>query len=310
MSMKTVLMVILLFMVVVLSGCENKVELEVGQVWAEKSDDGDPFKEWGGVTRKILAIQKGYVQYEYWYGDHEQRKDTGSVKATIFRRLGNLVADSEPAPYPFSGVPIEEPKDSIVIDAATGTARYAEAPVIEFGNEFTSDLIIVNQEQIDNGWSAPSNDVGVSYSDIVVDEPTVAEPPVWGKGELPADHQDFFGDGNDSRLNYVQNRVLDKHGEILKILAIRVLALEAVDPNAIPVETRLDRLEASLIREAQAFRGAEPIEDMVRWDHKPTIPSYGSEECWMFTEGRWSRIMSRNKMLSDSEIEKLMEPVE
>ena len=132
--------------------------------------------------------------------------------------------------------------------------------------------------------------------------------PVWGKGELPADHQAMFGDGNTSRLDYVQNRVLDKHAEIIKILAIRVLALEAVDPNAIPVETRLDLLEAALIREAQAFRGADPIEGMVRWDHKPTIPSYGSEECWMFTEGEWSRIMSRNEMLSDSEIEKLMEP--
>ena len=113
---------------------------------------------------------------------------------------------------------------------------------IEFGDEFTSDLIIVTQEQIDNGWSAPSNAVGVSYSDIVVDEPTVAEPPVWGKGELPADHQDFFGDGNDSRLNYVQNKVLDKHAEILKILAIRVLALEAIDPNAM----RLEALESGM----------------------------------------------------------------
>ena len=88
---------------------------------------------------------------------------------------------------------------------------------------------------------------------------------VWGKGELPVEHQDFFGNDNTARLDYVQNRVLDKHGEILKIIAIRVLALEAVDPNAIPVETRLDLLESALIREAQGFRGANPIEGMVRW---------------------------------------------
>ncbi|KKN31140.1 hypothetical protein LCGC14_0826850, partial [marine sediment metagenome] len=47
-----------------------------------------------------------------------------------------------------------------------------------------------------------------------------------------------------ARLDYVQNRVLDKHGEILKIIAIRVLALEAVDPNAM----RLEALESGMER--------------------------------------------------------------
>ncbi len=65
--------------------------------------------------------------------------------------------------------------------------------------------------------------------------------PVWGKGELPDNHQQFFGNDNTARLDYVQNRVLDKHAAILKIIAIRVLALEAVDPNA--VTDRLDALE-------------------------------------------------------------------
>ena len=69
---------------------------------------------------------------------------------------------------------------------------------------------------------------------------------VWGKGELPVDHQEFFGNDNTARLDYVQNRVLDKHGAILKIIAIRVLALEAVDPNAMPVEARLDILECKI----------------------------------------------------------------
>ena len=96
--------------------------------------------------------------------------------------------------------------------------------------------------------------------------------PVWGKGELPAEHQGFFGNDNTARLDYVQNRVLDKHAAILKIIAIRVLALEAVDPNAIMVETRLDLLEASLIREAQGFRGAAPIEGMLRWITKAVDP--------------------------------------
>ena len=66
--------------------------------------------------------------------------------------------------------------------------------------------------------------------------------PVWGKGELPVDHQGFFGNDNTARLDYVQNMVLDKHAAILKILAVRVLALEAVDPNAI----RLEALESGM----------------------------------------------------------------
>ncbi len=70
----------------------------------------------------------------------------------------------------------------------------------------------------------------------------VQKAPVWGKGELPADHQGFFGNDNTARLDYVQNMVLDKHAAILKILAIRVLALEAVDPNAM----RLEALESGM----------------------------------------------------------------
>ena len=62
------------------------------------------------------------------------------------------------------------------------------------------------------------------------------QSPVWGKGELPADHQGFFGNDNTARLDYVQNRVLDKHAAILKEVARRVLALEAVDPNAMRLE--------------------------------------------------------------------------
>lgn len=125
--------------------------------------------------------------------------------------------------------------------------------------------------------------------------------PVWGKGELPADHQKMFGDGNNSRLNYVQSQAINKHGALITEIARRILIIEAVDPNAIPVETRLDLLETALIKEAQGFRGANPIEGMVRWDHD------GSEELEVFTEGEWARIMSRHEMLSESEIEKLMD---
>lgn len=77
-------------------------------------------------------------------------------------------------------------------------------------------------------------------------------PQQWGQGELPADHQEYFGNDNTARLDYVQNRVLDKHGAILKVIAIRVLALEAVDPNAM----RLEALESGM----EKLTLVEPVE--------------------------------------------------
>ncbi len=180
--MKTVLMVILLFMVAVLSGCKEK--LEVGQVWETVYGGDDPFAPKSIVLRKIVALDSGYVQYvriAEW-GDGV----ISSMREGVFRACDAKLISNEPAPYPFSGVPIEEP-DGIII--------------------------------------AVSDPNGLSLGTLIV------KPAVWGQGELPADHQEFFGDGNASRLNYVQNRVLNKHDAILKILAVRVLALEAVDPN-------------------------------------------------------------------------------
>ena len=37
----------------------------------------------------------------------------------------------------------------------------------------------------------------------------------WGKGELPKEWQDYFGDGNNSRMNYVQSQAIDKHQALL-----------------------------------------------------------------------------------------------
>ncbi len=100
------------------------------------------------------------------------------------------------------------------------------------------------------------DEVFCTVADKLVDDPNVlrepAVPRVWGKGELPVEHQDFFGNDNTARLDYVQNRVLDKHGAILKIIAIRVLALEAVDPNAM----RLEALESGM----EKLTLVEPVE--------------------------------------------------
>ena len=76
-------------------------------------------------------------------------------------------------------------------------------------------------------------------------------PKVWGKGELPAEHQDFFGNDNPSRLSYVQNQVLNRHSAVIRELAIRVLALEAVDPNAM----RLEALELGM----EKLTSVEPV---------------------------------------------------
>lgn len=71
-------------------------------------------------------------------------------------------------------------------------------------------------------------------------------PPVWGQGELPAEYIRFFGTGNGARLDFMQNRVIDKNVVIIKEMARRIIALEYVDPNAMPVEARLDILECTV----------------------------------------------------------------
>lgn len=54
---------------------------------------------------------------------------------------------------------------------------------------------------------------------------------VWGKGELNPEYQEFFGNSNGARLDYVQNQLLDKHSKAFKEVLMRLIALEAVDPN-------------------------------------------------------------------------------
>ncbi len=179
MSMKTVLMVILLFMVAVLSGCKEKdadyIEVGTGEAIAITSSDGEDCP---------LC-------------------DAGSGRT-----------------YPHGGIDIVVSDPNEVKENLDGFYRAYQRLKNE---DFAEKVGLVYNATADS-----------------FDEPVA--PPVWGKGELPADHQGFFGDSNSSRLNYVQNRVLDKHAAILKIIAIRVLALEAVDPNAIT--DRLDALEA------------------------------------------------------------------
>ncbi len=83
------------------------------------------------------------------------------------------------------------------------------------------------------------------------------EPPVWGKGELPADYVDFFGTDNAARLNKAQSDMLNRHQVVIHgldrtkegenshmnglidmvvNLQNRVKVLEAVDPNEIKIK--------------------------------------------------------------------------
>lgn len=52
---------------------------------------------------------------------------------------------------------------------------------------------------------------------------------IWGQGEPTAEHQKFFGNGNLSRLCFVQTQTINRQGQALAELALRVRNLE--DPN-------------------------------------------------------------------------------
>ncbi len=74
---------------------------------------------------------------------------------------------------------------------------------------------------LDNSW--------ISLDDLR-SEPN--EPPQWGNGDPPAEYQEFFGNSNGARLDFVQNQAIDKHGLIIVEIAKRLLMLEGADPNS------------------------------------------------------------------------------
>ncbi|KKN74411.1 hypothetical protein LCGC14_0390310 [marine sediment metagenome] len=53
---------------------------------------------------------------------------------------------------------------------------------------------------------------------------------VWGQGDLPADWQGFFGEGNVARLDFIQTQTINRQGQAIAVLAERLRKLEA-DPN-------------------------------------------------------------------------------
>ena len=66
-------------------------------------------------------------------------------------------------------------------------------------------------------------------------------PDVWGQGEPPGDWQEFFGNENMARLNWVQTQSINNQGQAIAELAERVRKLEGqVDPD--------DEYEAELRR--------------------------------------------------------------
>ncbi len=271
MSMKTVLMVILLFMVAVLSGCKDK--LEVGQVW-EWDYSSDPFEEPSVVRREVLALRGGYVQYERL--DEAAKGVVGSMKQSTFLACNSRLMSNEP-------------------EETTGFIETGTGEAINITSNNGTDGLVVTwesdpnevKENLDGFYRAYqrlknedfAEKVGLVYNATAdsFDEPDA--PPVWGKGELPADHQGFFGNDNTARLDYVQNMVLDKHAAILKILAIRVLALEAVDPNAM----RLEALESGMDKLMDVGHGT------VRTDveaEKPVKINFTAGEPSMTIDGR------------------------
>ena len=54
--------------------------------------------------------------------------------------------------------------------------------------------------------------------------------PVWGKGDLPPAWLDTFGNGNDSRMNYMQSQAITAIAKRLRVLEINQYV---PDPNGV-----------------------------------------------------------------------------
>ncbi len=233
MSMKTVLMVILLFMVAMIGGCEET--LEVGQVWETTYDD--PFEN-RRVLHKIIALKKGYVQSERL--DEAAKGAIGSMREAIFRAGNTKLLEDTADVLPDGSTAIYGPSDAIGVPY---NELVIDEPRVVFERiPLEGHLRWISKDKKAGTKAHFEYYSGDEWTALDDTPPDPNAPPIWGKGELPADHQDFFGNDNTARLDYVQNKVLDKHAAILKIIAIRVLALEAVDPNAM----RLEALESGM----------------------------------------------------------------
>ena len=60
-----------------------------------------------------------------------------------------------------------------------------------------------------------------------------AKTPIWGTGETNTEWQDYFGNDNIARLDFVQTRAINEQGQAIAVLAERVRKLEVVDPNEV-----------------------------------------------------------------------------
>ena len=59
----------------------------------------------------------------------------------------------------------------------------------------------------------------------------------WGQGDPPAEFQEWFGNDNGARLDFMQNRAIDLQNQALKGIVERIIDLEARpvfgDPNEV-----------------------------------------------------------------------------
>jgi len=60
--------------------------------------------------------------------------------------------------------------------------------------------------------------------------PEHKRPPVWGDGDLPAGWLETFGNGNDSRMNYMQSQAITELAKRLRVLEINQYM---PDPNEV-----------------------------------------------------------------------------
>ena len=61
-------------------------------------------------------------------------------------------------------------------------------------------------------------------------KPDPNSPPVWGEGDLPPAWLDTFGNGNDSRMNFVQSQAITELAKRLRVLEINQYV---PDPNEV-----------------------------------------------------------------------------
>lgn len=227
MNWKTVCIIIALFAVVVLTGCDKKEPLEVGQVW-EWDWRSDPFHEYHPVRREVLALKEGYVQYERV--DEDAKGYVGSMREGAFKACDpKLISTAgerlRAGELTIGGCDPDEPEpvdcaDCIALKAILEDSIENTDIAIKAGKDLLLKINLLDGiiESGQDELLKANAEIVACWKIIEATKPDPNASPIWGQGNPPASWTETFGNDNIARVNFIQMQMLSNQAARIKRL--------------------------------------------------------------------------------------------